>query len=253
MLALLLAVGVTANAQADSARAKPRNVGIIDGLVSDSALAPLDDVTVSFVGGTTQIVTGTNGRFRFLDVPIGTHRVLARRIGSEPVIAEVRVVDGEVVRPAMILLPTVTELKGVRVEGERGSANFQEFEARRKLGLGHFVTAEQIDKSHALHAGELIGRFPNIKVDASLAGGTAKSLRMPFQLQCPMSVVVDGLPRGTDLGEIPPPRELMGIEVYHGPATIPLQYKRWASTTPGSRGAGFCGLILAWTRDGSRP
>jgi hypothetical protein len=248
-LALLIVVGAAAGAQTDSARAKPRVVGIIDGLVSDSSLAPLDDVTVSFVGGTTQIVTGANGRFRFLEVPAGSHRILARRIGSEPVIAEVQVADGQVTRPAMTLLPVVTELKGVRVEGTRGSLRLQEFEARRKSGAGNFMTAEYIEKSRALTTKELVARMPNVLVGdlgAAGTGGRAVSLRMPTKLRCPMHIVVDGVPLGDNLGDLPSPKELAGLELYHGPATMPLQYKRWS-------GAGFCGLIIAWTKDGTTP
>jgi len=41
---------------------------------------------------------------------------------------------------------------------------------------------------------------------------------------------------------LPSPKEIAGIEVYNGAATIPLKYK--------SRSVGFCGLILIWLRDG---
>ena len=61
---------------------------------------------------------------------------------------------------------------------------------------------------------------------------------------CPMAVVIDGfqMPSPYDLEELPSPKEIMGIEVYSGNATIPVQFARWNSG---------CGLILVWTRDGS--
>jgi hypothetical protein len=67
------------------------------------------------------------------------------------------------------------------------------------------------------------------------------------QLGCPFQIFVDdvALPIDAKLDrDLPAPKELAGIEVYSGPATIPLRYK-----TTG--GGGFCGVILVWTRDGS--
>ena len=52
------------------------------------------------------------------------------------------------------------------------------------------------------------------------------------------------LPPTTGPDDLPPPSAMAGIEYYSGPATIPVQYK---STS----GAGFCGVVLMWTKDGS--
>jgi hypothetical protein len=61
-----------------------------------------------------------------------------------------------------------------------------------------------------------------------------------------MIVYVDGvaMPAPFNLDLLPSPRELAGIEVYAGAATIPPQF------------AGFnrgCGIILIWTKDGFSP
>jgi hypothetical protein len=244
-----LVAAASAAAQGDSTRAKPRAVGIIDGLVSDSALAPLNEVTISFVGGTTQVVTGVNGKFRFLEVPVGRYQILARKIGTEPVIAEVDVVADQVARLAMMLEPVATELKGVRVEAAAvGSIRLRGFEERRKAsGTGFFMTAAQIENSRVLTGAELVARAPNLLVrsfDAAGVGGKAVSLRLPTKLRCPMHIVLDGIPLGDNLGDLPSPKELAGIEIYHGPASMPLEFKRWS-------GAAYCGLIVAWTKDGS--
>jgi hypothetical protein len=64
---------------------------------------------------------------------------------------------------------------------------------------------------------------------------------------CFLSVVVDGvlvsgLGGGAfDLRQLPPPDQVMGLEVFNGAASIPAQY--------GGEGAGKnCGLIAVWTR-----
>jgi hypothetical protein len=55
----------------------------------------------------------------------------------------------------------------------------------------------------------------------------------------------DGLVLGPEFGinEIPAV-EIHGIEIYAGPATIPVEYR-------GSLANGTCGLIMVWTRGGS--
>ena len=53
------------------------------------------------------------------------------------------------------------------------------------------------------------------------------------------------------LSDLPSPKDIMGIEVYAGPATAPV----WLADGPkGPLGPKrMCGVILLWTRDGSIP
>jgi hypothetical protein len=71
---------------------------------------------------------------------------------------------------------------------------------------------------------------------------SARSTNFP----CPYEFFLDGvkLPDKGSVNKLVVPREIAGMEIYSGPATIPVQYK---STT----GGGFCGVILLWTRIGS--
>ena len=60
---------------------------------------------------------------------------------------------------------------------------------------------------------------------------------------CRFNIYVDGMPmeRGTNLMNLPSPKDFAGIEIYSGPATIPVQYKPMV---------GNCGVILFWTKRG---
>ena len=60
---------------------------------------------------------------------------------------------------------------------------------------------------------------------------------------CPMQVYLDqvALPTPFNLDLLPSPKEIAGIEVYAGAATIPPQFNGF------NRG---CGVIIVWTRDG---
>src|SRR5262245_37205261 len=165
---LMFASAAVANAQGDST-SRRRPTGTIDGLVSDTSLVPLDDVTVSFVGSTLKVVTGANGRFRFIDVPAGTHKLLARKIGREPTIADVEVLANETVAPALMLEPTVRALGAVRVNGRQLPPYLQEFELRRKSGEGQFLTMEQIEARHTLLVSDLMAGMKGIRMVENVA------------------------------------------------------------------------------------
>jgi hypothetical protein len=236
---LMFAVASLATAQGDSVRARPVLSGSIDGLVSDSALVPLNDVTVSVVGSEIRVVTGENGRFRILAMPPGRHRLLARRIGKEPSIVEVDVVAGETAHPAILLEPVARTLGTVRVETNRLSAKLREFDVRSRGGEGQYLTGDQIIKRNVVEVGDLFGGMRGVHVYADTAfnvrGGMGSA-------RCAMQILVDGMRHGVYLAALPPPSEIAGIEIYLGPATTPPQYQSKMN---------HCGIILIWLRDGS--
>jgi hypothetical protein len=235
---LSFVIAALAAAQGDSARARPA-VGSIDGLVSDTALTPLTDVTISVVGSEIRVVTGANGRFRILAMPPGHYRLLARRIGKEPSLVEVQVVAGETAHPAILLEPVATSLGAVRVVTNRLSGKLREFDVRSRGGQGQYLTAEQIEKRGVREVGDLLAHLRSVYVYADSAfnvrGGMGSA-------RCPMQVLVDGLRFGFDLAVLPPPRDIAGIEVYVGPATMPPQYHSKQN---------HCGIILIWMKDGT--
>jgi Carboxypeptidase regulatory-like domain len=227
--------------------------GVIDGLVTDSALAPLGDATVSFLGSAIRVVTGSNGRFRVRDMKPATYIVIVRRIGFEAASLSVQVASGDTVRPSFALQRATTRLDTVNVRAQQLTPAMQEFEARKKLGFGQFMTQKEIENHHVEGLQDLLATFNGVKM---LPNQWPMSRRMDAIRPCPYEVYIDGvkLPRpsgsniigagDSNIDNIVFPSELAGIEVYNGPAETPLQYKA-------TSGGGFCGVILLWTRIGS--
>jgi hypothetical protein len=236
-VAAVVALGVSlriAGAQETARR------GVIDGVVTDRALVPLGDATVSFLGSTVRVVTGPNGRFRVRDMQPGAYILIVRRIGFEAVSFSVRLTPGDTMRPSFALQRAATALDTVRVQDQQLAPAIAEFESRRKLGFGHFVTQADIEKRNVAGLSDLLAAVPSVRME----GAWPTARRMYPLKSCPFVVYIDGvkLPVG-DIDNIAMPKELAGIEVYSGAATIPVQYK----PTSGS----FCGVILLWTRIGS--
>lgn len=240
LLVAALAPARSISAQAPAASAAPR-VGIIDGIVTDTSLVPLGDVTVSFIGSTLRVVTGANGRFRVRDLDIGAYIMIVQRIGFEPASLRVEIAAGDTLRPSISLQPAATILDTVAVKAQRLSPTMEEFEVRRKAGLGHFFTQAEIDKRNVADLSDLLGTVPSVAVKA----GAWPINRRDSGSTCRYVVFLDGVrrpPTGAGIDALAVPKDLAGIEIYSSPATIPLQYK-----TSGAS----CGVILLWTRVGS--
>ena len=216
--------------------------GVIDGVVSDTSLVSLSGASASLVGTSLEVVTGANGRFRIVGLPAGQYILVVRHIGYASSSTVMQVASGDTLRMSFALRPVVNELGTVVVAGKRLSPKMTEFEDRQKLGFGQFMTQAEIGKRNSVFVGDLVRTFQSVDVvPRGLFGEVAVSRRFG---RCPFQVFLDGvaLPAPVNLKDLPSPKTLAGIELYSGPATIPLEYK----TSTG----GFCGVILVWTKDG---
>jgi hypothetical protein len=230
--------------------------GVIDGLVTDTSLVPLRGARVSVLRTSLEVGTGPNGRFRIVDVPSGQYIIIVRRVGFRPSSQVLQVDASDTLRISYTLSEAPTELAPVTVTTQRQSPRMMEFEARRKAGLGEFMTEDQIDRHNSAFPTELLRMFSSINVTPTSTGG--EEIYYPVSARatgggtstglaaCFMTVYVDNVPMPVpfNLDLLPSPREMAGIEVYAGTATMPIQY------------AGFgkgCGVILVWTKDGFAP
>jgi hypothetical protein len=234
---------------ADTTR-KQHALGTIDGVVSDTNLVPIQAAQVSIVRTSIRIGTGPNGRFRIVNVPPGQYLIVVRRFGFHPTSAIVDVPDTDTLRLSYTLDRLTTMLDTVVISEKRQSLRMMEFESRRKLGFGQFMTQDEIEKRNTVFATELFRKFPSVNVSPSQTSALpiyyALSRREggdPTMGACPMQLFLDNikLPSPFNLDLLPSPKEIAGIEVYAGASTTPPQF------------AGFntgCGVILVWTRDG---
>lgn len=244
-------------AAAGKAREIVRPIGqlaVIDGIVTDTLLRPLGSADVSVVGIGARVVTSENGRFRMLQVPAGQYLLVVRRIGYAPTSGIIQVPEADTVRLSYTLVRSDRMLDTVRVKERRVTMRMLDFEVRRKQGQGQFITLEEIERRGSLQTSDYMRSMRGVEVSRvttqAFAGTQVYSRREGGgfdaggqQQYCAMQVVLDGiiLPRNFDLDLLPPPKQIAGIEVYTGAATIPSQFGG-----PDRR----CGLVAVWTRDG---
>jgi hypothetical protein len=258
--AVLAAAAAPAHAQwatASRAATRPteavRTTGVIDGAVSDTALRPISFAEVTILRTEIKLQTNAAGKFRFLDVPAGQYLLIVRRIGYRPVSSIIQVGVRDTLRLAFTLLPTVQSLETVTVTEERRSMRMIEFDQRRAQGWGYFITGEQIEKRNLPVAADYLRLAPSVSLAPSanasgIADLVAISKREGGSIYgdgagaCALQLVVDGVPMPPrfPLELLPTPKEIAGIEVYDGPATVPAQFSGMDRR---------CGMVIVWTKD----
>lgn len=240
---------------AEEARRRTEAVGtygVIDGSVTDTLLKPLPVADITVVGTGSHVTTTANGKFRFMQVPAGQYLMVVRRIGFAPTSSIVQVGKGDTLRVNFTLARSVAVIDTVRVRERRVSMRMADFEARRKQGMGQFLTQEEIDKKGSVQISDFLRSFRGVDISRQTQeafGGTIALSRREGGTfgegsgACAYQVLLDGIvmPRFFDLELLPSPKQIAGVEVYSGAATVPLTFGG-----PDRR----CGVIAVWTRSG---
>lgn len=229
-------------------------LGVIDGVVSDSALHPIAFAEVVIVRTDIRLSTNAAGRFRFVDVPAGQYLLIVRRFGFRPISAIVQVGPSETLRLSYMMEPAPLTLASVVVREDRVSLRMLEFEQRRREGRGFFITQEQIDRRNLPVSADYLRSAPSVSLAPSHNASGISDLVAISKREggsffgegagaCAMAVLIDGqpMPPRFPLELLPTPKDIAGIEVYSGPASVPAQFSGLDRR---------CGMIIVWTRDG---
>jgi outer membrane receptor protein involved in Fe transport len=226
--------------------------GVVDGVVTDSGLAPLAAVTVTILQTATAVQTGESGRFRITQFPAGRHILIVRRLGFEALSAVVDISENDTLRLAFTMYAVAVTLDTTHVAATSVLDRLAGFEERRKHEVGgKYITREDITKQNPVATTDLLRRVLGISVVDSvhvpivISSRGLKIANVKGQLvpvQCIVPVGVDGFLKDSRFAiNSIPPADIHGIEIYDGPASIP----------PLLNGGGadrYCGLVMIWTR-----
>lgn len=219
--------------------------GTIDGRAIDSTLRGLAGVHVSLPGFAVETATDSAGLFRLTNVPPGDHLIVLRRLQFRPATTVVTVSAGDTSRIAVSLEPTVAELEAVEVRSTTIDAGLAEFERLRALGYGQYLTSSDIGKLNFASPAGVLSTFHSVSVQKA---GVLNARSFPRR--CPLRIFLDGVPidlRSVD-GDLPPPSEIAGLEIYVNTASVPVQYATYGGAGDAGGGGAFCGVILVWRK-----
>src|ERR1043165_84947 len=141
MRATLLAAALVSAVAPHHVLPQPSRVtGMVDGVVTDTGLVALGEATVTILGSHVRVVTGANGRFRIRSLATGAYILVVHHVGYTPTSTAIQIAGSDTLRPAIMLAQIVTPLDTVVVAATQYTHRMAEFEERRKLGFGQFMT-----------------------------------------------------------------------------------------------------------------
>lgn len=240
-------------------------VASFTGLVvaADSAGRPLLDAEIEIEGTTLRGRTARDGQFRIDDIPVGTHVVRVRRLGFSPMTASITFTANED-ESRRLVLDRVTVLDSIAIRAE---AILPSFEDNRRVGLGKFITREEMATMENRTLGALLTSFNGARLvsakrgsgmwlvrnrgQQSIGGADRHAPSMEDSVRgarpdCYAHVWVDGRPVYLGRNQEPlydvaqiAPSQIEALEYYASAAQTPAQYSGLNST---------CGVLVIWTR-----
>ncbi len=221
---------------------------------------PVAAASVSLVGAKerpiTEVLTDSVGGFVLELDDAGAFVLEAHALGYAAVTSSrLEVAYGELVEVVLRLAADAVPLEPLVVKARSHPPNqYLEnagFYARRRAGVGTFLTRAEIMRGHPEELSDVLRQIPGlVGTPAGLPGRRAWSLNSRTGMRCQPVLVLDGLAtltggqqplrsRDTPLDDAVSPRDIEGLEVYLGPAGVPVNFNVSNSS---------CGAIVVWTR-----
>jgi len=176
-----------------------------------------------------------------------------RHLGLAPITTTLNVREHDTLKVHVVMTPAAQVLDPVDIKA-RASAErpLSAFDDRRLHGVGgHFITWDEIQRQQPFETLDLFRGVLGVRVIRPPNGDPIVESSRGVGVMggsCPLRVGLDGIVYGNTIDfsvNDVSPREIYGIEIYSGAATIPAQYL--AATVGGS-----CGLIMIWTSYGAQ-
>jgi hypothetical protein len=175
------------------------------------------------------------GVFALPAVPAGAYLLSIQRIGYKELTRDLLLEGAHRTEVVASLVPVAMDIEAVVVTVDRsGLRAMRAFEERRALGMGSFVTREDIERRRPYLVTDLFRSVPGVRVVSDRQGDA----RLLLRGQCVPQLYIDGVAsyEGMSLDLMFRPDDVEGIEVYTV-ATAPPQYARSA-----------CGVVVVWSR-----
>jgi hypothetical protein len=247
---IALPLAVLSLCAARPAAAQSTSGGTITGIVRDTASRPVAGADVVAHPGSHRTTTDSAGRFTFSGLDADNYVVRARKLGYAPEEWDVKLAKSGHVdiqlrfTQRMPMLDTVN----VRADGECPEFTLEGFACRRRNGGGLFMDYNEIDDQEPLYVADL---FREIK-------GFRESMRStptgPTRVVVPATSYgcVNSLVNGrevTGANRIPEyPIDLIALEVYVKPDSVPKQYQQYTWPRGNVARTGRCSVVIYWNQ-----
>jgi hypothetical protein len=239
-LAIMLAAGAPLQAQGEG--------GTISGVVRDTAGAPVAGAEVS-THGAARVRTDSAGRFVLSGLGADKYTVYARKLGFAPTSFDVSLGKNGHVDIKLDFDRRMPLLDTVVVHGTRDCSEFSldGFTCRRRLEHGVFLDYTDIDEKQAIFIADIFRGLPGFRLETrSTRDGPVRVPAVANGFGC-ITSLVDGRP-ASGARRIPEsPYDLLAVEIYAKPDSVPKEYQRYTWPQGGVTRTGRCALVVYWT------
>jgi hypothetical protein len=197
---------------------------------------------VELVGTDAVALTNDNGEFSMANLPSGSRLLLVRHLGFEAEFVPVDLTAREPQKVFVKLTKFVSIMDPVLVMARRrASLDRVGFNERRKVGSGHYIGPEQIERIRPFSLSDLLRRVPGLRVTGGGANDEVVTSSRGGGDSC-VQYIIDDLPWIAlwpgDVNSYVNGPDVVAVEVYSSINT-PVQYLR------AMRG---CTTVVLWTR-----
>lgn len=224
--------------------------GVIAGVVRDSAARPVAAADIIVRPGDRRTRSDSAGRFIITGLGADHYTVRARKIGYAPTTYDVALSNAGRVDIQLVFDQRMPMLDTVIVTADRKCSEFtlSGFVCRRQGGGGIFLDYTDIDDKDALYTADLFRDMKGFRTDLRPTRyGPVRYVAPSLPWRC-ITSLIDGRPMSgaTIVPELP--ADLVAIEVYARPDSVPVEFQKYTWPAGGNfTRSGRCSVIVYWT------
>ena len=138
-----------------------------------------------------------------------------------------------------VRLREVTVLDTLRITASslRAQNDLMDLQERMRMGLGYFLTEEQVKRRQSMRA--VVQGLPSMQIDG-LSVYNFQVYTYVSGKPCASTIYVDGIETSTDAMQSYRPDQLISVEWYPHGSQAPLKYQPMVNAE--------CSVLLLWTR-----
>jgi len=212
---------------------------LVGHVASHATHAPIGGARVTALDGRRAATTDSSGGFTFTGLGAGAFIIEIGAIGYAQGSWRVSLKTGQVLTYGFDLDPLAYELPEVVVKGKESpfARRFADFERRRQVGIGAFLTQQEIERANPTTLIDVLVSIRGVRQVCVTNDCVAKMVRSPPG--CYPQYYIDGRESTSYFARLTPPLDVRGIEIYRGASETPGEFQ-------GSNSG--CGVIAIWTK-----
>ncbi len=220
-----------------------RGRAVATGRVTDQGGKPISGADVGVIGAAATTATDDSGRFTLSGLPSGTQALTVRKLTYSPAEVPVSLTVRQPRSVTVLMRPSPPQLATVNVQAPKIEQGLKRvgFSDRKKVGLGHYLTEDQIAAKLPQNMTDVFTTMPGLAVSYATGQPVIQGTRGAGG-NC-VSYVIDGIPYSEqtpgDINDYMKPDELSAVEVYNA-SDAPAEFTQ--------AGQSSCTLVIMWTK-----